>query len=109
MKKTLSIILLSLLAGCEKQTDTALAQEAKNLSFKCEKKIPEFTLGPYSDPSKEKIDTLCACIWNNLDGWEKETSIEIAEGRENDISAMHMRAFPSRFGGVMEACGASSL
>ena len=98
------------LSGCEESKgDEVPEQKNKNLSFQCEQKIPEFTLGPNSDPSKEELDKLCGCIWSNLDGWEKSTSIAITEGREKDVSALHMRAFPSRFGKIMQDCGAMKL
>ncbi len=108
MKLSLLILITLYLVACSEDA-SEYDPEAKNLSFKCEQKIPEFTLGAYSDPPQEAIDSLCSCIWKELDGWEKETSIAISDGRENDVSAMHMRAFPGRFGSIMESCGAMSL
>jgi len=110
MSKTLFILaLVALISGCGGEESSEATEGAKNLTFKCKQKIPEFTLGPSSNPSQEKLDSFCECVWGELDGWEKETSVAIAEGREGDISAMHLRAFPSRFGGIMESCGAMAL
>lgn len=110
MKKVLLMVLLiSLVPGCGQEEPSTSGKVEKNLSFKCKQKIPEFTLGPYSDPSQQSLDTFCECVWGKLDGWEKETSIAIAEGRVKDISSLHMQAFPSRFGGIMESCGAGKL
>src|SRR5688500_16362252 len=36
----------------------------------CREPIPEFTLGSHSNPSEAEVQRLCACIWENLKGWE---------------------------------------
>jgi hypothetical protein len=75
----------------------------------CREPIPKFTLGPHSNPSEAEVQRLCACIWEKLNGWEKDTARAIAEGREGDVSALNMRAFPSRFGSAIKECGGMDL
>jgi len=75
----------------------------------CREPIPEFTLGSHSKPSEAEVQRLCACIWANLKSWEKDTARAIAEKRMEDISALNMRAFPSRFGSRLKECGGMDL
>jgi hypothetical protein len=75
----------------------------------CREPIPEFTLGSHSNPSETEVQRLCACIWENLKGWEKETARALAEKRTGDVSALNMRAFPSRFGSRLKECGGMDL
>lgn len=75
----------------------------------CSQPIPEFTLGSHSKPSDAEVQRLCACIWENLKGWEKDTAQAIAEKRMGDVSALNMRAFPSRFGSRLKECGGMDL
>lgn len=97
-------------SACNKQevTGSSLAG-VEPLVVKCEQKIPEFTLGSQSNLTKGQLAELCLCVWNKLEGWEKETSIALAEDREKDISAMHLRGFPSRFGRAIGSCGGMAL
>ena len=112
MKSKLFIysFLLVLLVGCgaDEQPETT-APNSEPLVVRCNEKLPEFTLGPESNPPQEKIDQLCRCVWGKLDGWEKSTSIAIAEGREKEVSSMYLRSFPSRFGSIIDSCGAMWL
>jgi len=116
MRKTFLIVLfISLLPGCGKKESRNASAAEKNLTFKCEQKLPEFTLGPYSDPSQKELNTLCECVWGHMGGWARETSIAIVEGRamvegrSKKTSEMLKQVFPSRFGGLMQACGAGKL
>ena len=82
---------------------------AKPYEARCKEPLPTFTLGEKSNPTKVQEAALCACIWQNLDGWEREVSEKIAKGKEREVSQMHMRAFPSRFGSAIEKCGGMKL
>ena len=75
----------------------------------CQQPLPEFTLGADSNPSEPQVEELCACIWSRLEGWEKETSRAISQGREGEVSALYLRAFSTRFGSALEHCGGMNL
>jgi hypothetical protein len=75
----------------------------------CREPIPEFTLGLHSNPSEAEVHRLCACVWEKLQGWEKDTARALAEKRSGDVSALNMRAFPSRFGSRLKECGGMDL
>src|SRR6266542_5051037 len=48
--------------------------------FKCKQQpLPDFTLGPASNPSDAEVTKLCACIWSKLPegAWEREVSVKI--------------------------------
>jgi hypothetical protein len=76
---------------------------------RCKEPLPEFTLGEKSNPTKEQVATLCACIWDNLGSWERRASEQIAAGKGSEVSWLHRRALPSRFGGAVEKCGGMKL
>ena len=82
---------------------------AEPYEVRCKEPLPTFTLGEKSKPSKAQEAALCACIWQNLGGWERDVSAKIAKGQESDVSQMHLRAFPARFGGALEKCGGMKL
>lgn len=82
---------------------------AKPYEARCKEPLPTFTLGEKSNPTKEQEAALCACIWQNLGGWERDVSTKIVTGRASEISQMHLRAFPDRFGSVLEKCGGKKL
>ncbi|MDP2630747.1 MAG: hypothetical protein Q8P56_05045 [Candidatus Uhrbacteria bacterium] len=82
---------------------------AKPYEVRCNEPLPTFTLGEKSNPTKAQEAALCACIWQNLGGWERDVSTKIAKGRESEISQMHLRAFPPRFGSALEKCGGMKL
>ena len=75
----------------------------------CQEPLPVFTLGEDSNPTEEQEAAFCACIWRNLGGWEREVSEKIARGKDSEISWLHRRAFPSRFGSAIEKCGGMKL
>ena len=95
-------------ASCGAETESIGAPDEPFVA-RCEKPMPEFTLGRSSNPTDEQVAELCDCIWNNLGGWEKESSRAISEGRETDVSALNMAAFPSRFGRAVQNCGGMDL
>jgi hypothetical protein len=44
-----------------------------------------------------------------LGEWERNAAQKIAQGKESEVSAMERRAFPTRFGKALEACGGMTL
>src|SRR5690554_6742507 len=82
---------------------------AKPYEVQCKEPLPIFTLGEKSNPTKEQETALCACIWQNLGGWERDVSTKVAKGRESEVSQMHLRAFPARFGSALKQCGGMKL
>jgi hypothetical protein len=81
----------------------------KPYAVHCAEPLPVFTLGKNSNPTKAQETALCACIWQSLGKWEREVSEKIAKGKVSEVSALHMRAFPSRFGSAIEKCGGMKL
>ena len=75
----------------------------------CPQPIPEFTLGANSNPSKEDVKRLCACIWGRLNSREKEVARVMATGQGDDVTELKVRDFASRFGRVVEGCGGADL
>ena len=77
-------------------------------SFKCKELLPEFTLGPDSDPSNLEVEQLCKCIWSKfpVGGWERETSTKIRLGED---PGWRGRALGPRFGAAVDACGGGNL
>ena len=99
-----------LTSACDQQeTSISTGSSTEPLGFRCNQQVPEFTLGPQSNPSEEQLNELCSCIWDSLTGWEKSTAIALSEGRKKNVSEMHLRGFPSRFGRAIDACGGASL
>lgn len=82
---------------------------AKPYEVRCKEPLPAFTLGEKSNPTKAQEAALCACMWQNLGSWERDVSAKIAKGRESEVSQMHLRAFPPRFGSALEKCGGMKL
>lgn len=77
-------------------------------SFRCKEPLPEFTLGPTSNPSNAQVEKLCACIWSKFPevGWEREVSAKIRRGED---PGWRGRGFGARFRAATEACGGYSL
>jgi hypothetical protein len=71
--------------------------------------LPEFTLGPQSNPTAEQEAALCACIWERLGSWEKDVAAKLAAEQTSDIDSIQLRAFPSRFGKALKQCGGMEL
>jgi len=82
---------------------------AKPYEVRCKEPLPVFTLGEKSNPTKAQEAALCTCIWENLGSWERRASEKIAAGKEDEVSWMHKRAFPARFGAAVEKCGGMKL
>ena len=113
MRVTVLIALLFLVAGCDRARQDEYANQDEhaqplNLSFQCEEPIQEFTLGPYSNPSKDEIRRLCSCIWNQFpeSGWERRVSQKLVNGED---PGWRLKGFTHRFGNAMEKCGGFSL
>ena len=108
--KFISIFFVILLCGCG-SGDSPPSQQSGGEPYEvhCTEPLPIFTLGRNPNPTKEQERALCECIWQNLGSWEREVSEKIAQGRESEVSEMHMRAFPSRFGSAIEKCGGMEL
>jgi hypothetical protein len=107
--RAIALCLAALLLGCGQQAEPVLGSKAPIHVVRCKQPMPEFTLGPQTVLSTTDEEALCACIWNELGEWERRTSELIAQGKEAEVSYMHMRAFPSRFGSAMEKCGGMDL
>jgi hypothetical protein len=77
-------------------------------SFKCSEPLPEFTLGPASNPSDAELAKLCACVWSKLPegGWEREVS---AKARRGEDPGWRKHGFTPRFGAAIDACGGRNL
>jgi hypothetical protein len=94
--------------GIELIVTRATTASGEPRSFKCPQPLPEFTLGPTSNPSDAELAKLCACIWGRLPegGWEREVSAKIRRGED---PGWRQRAFIPRFGAALDACGGRSL
>lgn len=103
---SVAAILASALLGCSREQPLS---GGKPYEVKCKEPLPVFTLGEKSNPTKAQETALCTCIWNTLGGWEPEVSEKVAAGNESEVSEMHLRAFPSRFGSAIEKCGGMQL
>jgi hypothetical protein len=90
------------------QRPEAVPTSGEVRSFTCKEPLPEFTLGPNSNPPDAEIAKLCACIWSKLPegGWEREVSAKIKRGED---PGWRGRAFPPRFGAALDACGGRGL
>lgn len=86
----------------------ALPASGEPRLFKCKQPLPEFTLGPTSNPSDAELAKLCACVWSKLPegGWERDVSAKIRRGED---PGWRGRGFIPRFGAAIDACGGSSL
>lgn len=105
----IGIMSLLLTASCS-QEEPAAAPSGEPLVIRCtEQPLPEFTLGPQSNPTEKQQAELCGCIWSRLGSWERRTSESISHGKESEVSALNLRAFPARFGKAIEECGGMQL
>lgn len=71
--------------------------------------LPDFKLDYDANPSAEEITALCSCLSDALMGWEKETASKLANGKQDEVSTLHMAAFPSIFGKRISECGGEKL
>lgn len=103
-QRSLKFVAASLLAFM------AISANAQNQprSFKCKEPLPEFTLGPNSNPSPAEVAKLCACIWSKfpVGGWERDVSTKIAQGQD---PGWKVHGFGPRFGAALDACGGRNL
>lgn len=103
------LLIAIILSGCSQESESPVVSQGSKYEARCKEPIPVFTLGEKSNPTKEQENALCTCVWDNLKGWEREVSKKLAEGKQSEVSEMHMRAFPPRFGGAIEKCGGMNL
>jgi hypothetical protein len=77
-------------------------------TFKCTQPIPEFSLGPDSNPTNRQIQKLCSCIWSKfpVKGWERRTSKKIKEGID---AGWRGKALVARFGKALRECDGDKL
>jgi len=87
---------------------SAPAVSGEPRSFKCKEPIPQFTLGPTSNPSDAEVDKLCACVWSKFPdgGWEREMS---AKARKGEDPGWRLQGFISRFSAALDGCGGKKL
>jgi hypothetical protein len=110
MKKYLiAVATITFISACGSGEPSASPSGGSAHVVRCAEPLPEFTLGPQSDPSAEQEAALCACIWGKLGEWERNAAQKIAQGKESEVSAMELRAFPTRFGKTLEHCGGMKL
>lgn len=108
MLRTLIFVFLGFTAlGCSESSQSSNPL-SDPFEVNCEQDIPSFTLG-YDAATPTQVNNLCSCIWDSLEGWERETSELLATGRKEEVSALNLRAFPARFGKRIEECGGMSL
>ena len=94
-----------MLAGCNNNDHSeALQTDRGARTFQCSEPLPEFTLGPDSDPSAAQLAELCSCIWRRFPegSWERETMRKAAAGEDPGWRGMGLAP---RFGAAVEACG----
>jgi hypothetical protein len=96
-------------AACHREAAQVAASAGPMYEAHCTEPLPVFTLGANSHPTKAQEAQLCSCVWENLHGWERETSEKISQGKEADISEMHMRGFMPRFGSAVAKCDGMKL
>jgi len=108
--KFMSTFLVILICGCGSgDSPPSKISGGQPYEVHCAEPLPVFTLGENSNPTEEQVKALCECIWQNLGSWERRVSEKIAQGKESEVSEMHIRAFPSRFGSALEKCGGMKL
>lgn len=110
MRVCLVLLVMTMVSACGKSSEPETQVQAGSpFVVRCSIPIPEFTLGSTSSPSKDQVSQLCTCIWDNLGSWERDVAQAASENRENEISELHLRAFPSRFGEALRQCGGMNL
>ena len=99
MKKIVTFIFLSVIS---------FSASGEPRSFRCNEPLPEFTLGPKSNPSEAELAKLCACVWSKFPsgGWERDVSAKIRRGED---AGWRVRGFVPRFGSALDACGGRDL
>ena len=102
------LLAVSLCACGEKEAPTQAPQQPLYEAH-CKEPLPAFTLGEHSKPTRAQEAALCACIWARLEGWERDVSQKIAQGKEAELSDIQIRGFVPRFGSAIAACGGMKL
>ena len=100
------------IAGCAVVASGTTSAEPR--SFRCQHQtLPEFTLGETSNPTDERVEQLCQCIWEKLGSWEKRVAASLSKG-ENPAEPLpspelNIRAFMPRFNKALTSCGGYDL
>jgi hypothetical protein len=107
MFRLTSVLITVFIAACSDTNQTSeLPVDGVGYVVRCTSEpLSEVTLGPASRPSRQQETELCACIWGSLGSWERRTAEQLAQGRESEVSALNLAAFPARFGSAVERCG----
>jgi len=75
----------------------------------CPNDLPEFTLGYDSNPTKDQVNSLCSCIWNDLTEDNKKTSILFSSGNLDKVEANKFKEFTANFNNSVTKCGGNKL
>jgi len=86
------------------EKDAPADEKPLNLTFSCKHPLPEFTLGPYSNPSEKELDTLCQCIWQELPAPAKDFAKAISDGSISSPSDATFGAFTANFSLAIRRC-----
>jgi hypothetical protein len=108
MRELATLLTVTLLAACSGSPPPESSAGVGHVVH-CTEPLPEFTLGPASQPTQAQEAALCTCVWEHLGSWERRTSEQIARGKESEASALNLRAFPARFGAAVKECGGMKL
>ena len=91
------------------QQEGATHSEPLNRTFICQEPLPEFTLGPMSNPSDQQVANLCNCIWKNLPNAAQEFATKIVRNAESQPSESSINLFAANFGVALNKCGGNDL
>lgn len=107
--RALVLLIAVTLCLCSWEAASPAAAQDPIWQSHCTEPLPVFTLGKNSKPTEAQEADLCACIWDNLIGWEREVSEKVAQGKGSEVDQMQLRAFPLRFKSALEKCGGTKL
>jgi hypothetical protein len=107
--RPLVLLIAVTLCLCSLEAAPPAAAQGPVWESHCTEPLPVFTLGKNSSPTEAQEANLCACIWDNLGGGEREVSEKIAQGKPSEVSEMQLSAFTSHFKSALEKCGGMKL
>lgn len=91
------------------QQDGATHLEPLKRVFTCQEPLPEFTLGPMSNPSDQQVANLCKCVWENLPSAAQEFATILARNADSQPSEASINLFAANFGVALNKCGGNDL
>ena len=91
------------------QQEGATHSEPLNRTFICQEPLPEFTLGPKSNPSDQQITDLCKCVWENLPDAAREFATLVSHSTNSQTSEASINLFVQNFGVALDKCGGNDL